>query len=305
MPRSSAPPRLDRRGRRPTRTAGVADLRECLRPLRRTPDGEPGRVGVDELRWFFVDSPGGRRQRSARLSVADLDRFRECPRSVCERASSTRCTSGGCGTATTRCRPQKTAVSPTAPGVGRLVTEVLRFDYSLFGSLPGVLRGQRSGSTLAPSLTLAVTRALTPGARKIVAGLPMCRRRARGRRVQGHRVGCGRRGSDPPEIAAAATQRLRPRGPARWGRSPFARNTTQSPLASRVSIANNASAINHARHVPRLKHDRKENLMPLIKPRAHRFVSCVTSAGSKSRTATRSCSTRGSSATRPTTSSIN
>jgi hypothetical protein len=30
------------------------------------------------------------------------------------------------------------AVSPAAPGVGRLVAEVLRFDYSLFGSLPGV-----------------------------------------------------------------------------------------------------------------------------------------------------------------------
>ncbi len=88
---------------------------------------------VDDIRWYVATRRAVDQGDWARLSVADLDRFRRLRERLdtpamdaCYRAWLTR------GDAVWDRQNFET------PGAGRLVTEVLPFDYSQFGSMPGV-----------------------------------------------------------------------------------------------------------------------------------------------------------------------
>lgn len=91
----------------------------------------------DELRWYFGTRRAVDANNFARLSVADINRFRMLRNRFVEPEFDLlyqRWLRHGDAVLA----PADVAVSPPVSGTGRLVTEVLRFDYSLFGSLPGV-----------------------------------------------------------------------------------------------------------------------------------------------------------------------
>jgi hypothetical protein len=92
----------------------------------------------DDLRWFLGTRQIVDRGELARLSVADINRFRtlreQFSASTFEALYKDWLVRGDQVFAMT----DSTTSRPTVSGVGRLVTEVLPFDYSQFGALPGV-----------------------------------------------------------------------------------------------------------------------------------------------------------------------
>jgi hypothetical protein len=94
--------------------------------------------GFDDLRWYFVTRTSVERGEFERLSVGDIDRFRSL-REQFRAASFERLYGEWLTHGDDALRPGETrTAAAVARGVGQLVTEVLTFDYSQFGSLPGV-----------------------------------------------------------------------------------------------------------------------------------------------------------------------
>jgi hypothetical protein len=93
---------------------------------------------LDDLRWYFATRQSVEAGDVARLSVSDIERFRRLRERFNAPAFGSlydRWTAGGDDALVSHVRGASRA---SVPNVGRLVTEALPFDYSQFGSLPGV-----------------------------------------------------------------------------------------------------------------------------------------------------------------------
>jgi hypothetical protein len=92
---------------------------------------------IDDLRWFFATRQIVDRGALDRLSVASIDRFRSLRATFAgpqfEHLYLEWCRDGDVGLG--KSAPLGRGTLSTT---GRLVTELLPFDYSQFGSLPGV-----------------------------------------------------------------------------------------------------------------------------------------------------------------------
>jgi hypothetical protein len=90
----------------------------------------------DDLRWYFVTRRAVDGGELARLSVADINRFRSVRERFCgsafDAAYADWLRRGDAAVAATD-QPSQSLRS-----IGRLVIETLPFDYAQFGSLPGV-----------------------------------------------------------------------------------------------------------------------------------------------------------------------
>jgi hypothetical protein len=110
--------------------AAFARSREQLLP--------PALAGVEDLRWFFAARQSIDRGEWASLSVAEIDRFRIL------REHFSAATYDALYADWRRCGdPALSAYAPASQrpmtlSDGQLVTDLLKFDYSQFGSLPGV-----------------------------------------------------------------------------------------------------------------------------------------------------------------------
>jgi hypothetical protein len=95
-------------------------------------------VRVDDVRWYLTTRRAVDQGEWARLTVADIDRFRLLRERLNTPAFETLyrdwLTRGDAVLDTRRAETPQ----PAGPTAGRLVTEVLPYDYSQFGSLPGV-----------------------------------------------------------------------------------------------------------------------------------------------------------------------
>jgi hypothetical protein len=92
---------------------------------------------LDDLRWFFHTRQLADRGDVAGLSLPEIERFRRLRARFTAPAFNAlyeRWQSGGDAVLAAMAEPSGVA----APAVGQLVTEALPFDYSQFGSLPGV-----------------------------------------------------------------------------------------------------------------------------------------------------------------------
>jgi hypothetical protein len=95
-------------------------------------------AGSEELRWYFRARTAVDRGELASLAVTDIDRFRTLRGRFSAPAFETLYrdwTAGGDDVLVAR---DVSASRGVVPRMGRLITEVLPFDYTQFGSLPGV-----------------------------------------------------------------------------------------------------------------------------------------------------------------------
>jgi hypothetical protein len=99
---------------------------------------QPATTGVADLQWFFATRQAIDQGQWARLSVPEIDRFRTLREQFTGAAFDALYADWRHhgDSALTTC----TAVDgrPSVRSVGQLVTDLLKFDYSQFGSLPGV-----------------------------------------------------------------------------------------------------------------------------------------------------------------------
>lgn len=92
---------------------------------------------VDDLRWYFTSRRAVDGGELSRLSMGDIDRFRRL-RGVFSGAAFDALYRAWAAHGDQVLVAHAAAQARGAAGVGRLITEALPFDYSQFGSLPGV-----------------------------------------------------------------------------------------------------------------------------------------------------------------------